>query len=61
MFSHPQDSLADPTPLRYSFWSGAMIFPHQLGQSASWNEAFVEEIEVMTVCEMNSTGVNLTF
>lgn len=45
----------------YSFWSGATIFPSQLGMACSWDARKVEEAARITAEEVACTGVHWTF
>ncbi|MFT4217062.1 MAG: glycoside hydrolase family 3 N-terminal domain-containing protein [Micropruina sp.] len=45
----------------HSFWSGATVFPTQLGMAASWDAGLVERIARVTAVEAAATGVHWTF
>ncbi len=45
----------------HSFWSGATIFPTQLGMAASWDPALVEQVARVTAVEVSATGIHWTF
>lgn len=45
----------------HSFWSGATIFPTQLGMAASWDPALVERVAKATAAEVAATGIHWTF
>lgn len=53
--------VADDLIHGYSFWAGATIFPTQLGMSATWNPALVEQAARITAVEGATTGVHWTF
>ena len=45
----------------HSFFSGATIFPTQLGMAATWDPSLVERAARATAVEVASTGVHWTF
>lgn len=45
----------------HALYSGATIFPTQLGMSSSWNSDLVEETGRITAREMAATGMHWTF
>ncbi|GAA3198641.1 glycoside hydrolase family 3 N-terminal domain-containing protein [Dactylosporangium siamense] len=45
----------------HSFWSGATIFPTQLGMAASWDPDLVEKVARVTAVEVAATGIHWTF
>ena len=45
----------------HSFWSGATIFPTQLGMAASWDPELVERVARVTAVEVAATGIHWTF
>lgn len=45
----------------HSFWSGATIYPTQLGMAASWDPALVERVARASAVEISATGVHWTF
>ena len=53
--------IADDCIHGHSFWSGATIFPTQLGMAATWDPALVERGARATAVEVSSTGLHWTF
>ena len=45
----------------HSFFSGATIYPSQLGMASSWDQALVERIARASAVEISATGVHWTF
>ena len=45
----------------YSFWSGATIFPEQLGMATTWDSEKVQAAGRATAEEVSATGVHWTF
>ncbi len=45
----------------HAFYSGATVFPSQLGMSSSWNPDLIEEIGRITAKEVSLTGLHWTF
>ncbi|KAH0792380.1 glycosyl hydrolase [Histomonas meleagridis] len=45
----------------HSFWSGATIFPTQLGIAQSWDKELIEKMGEITASEMRYTGISMTF
>jgi len=45
----------------HSFWTGATIFPTQLGMAASWDPGLIERVARATAVEVASTGIHWTF
>ncbi|XTZ17296.1 glycoside hydrolase family 3 N-terminal domain-containing protein [Micromonospora echinospora] len=45
----------------HSFWSGATIYPTQLGMAATWDPSLAERVARATAVEAAATGVHWTF
>ena len=45
----------------HSFWSGATIYPTQLGMAATWNPELIEQVARATAVEVAATGIHWTF
>lgn len=45
----------------HAFWSGATVFPTQLGMAASWDAGLLERVARATAVEAAATGVHWTF
>lgn len=45
----------------HSFWSGATIFPSQLGMAATWDAALLQRAARATAVEVAATGIHWTF
>ncbi|WP_296664939.1 glycoside hydrolase family 3 N-terminal domain-containing protein [Demequina sp.] len=53
--------MADDCIHGHSFWSGATIFPTQLGMAATWDPALVERGARAAAVEISATGIHWTF